>query len=1827
MTRSTRVLGLGKAKAIFLFSLFIGCHTAVATPLTVGDEDDRNSSSIPEKITDLQGKAIDYDHYKEYVTTGRPWDNSKMYLLYNVGTGKFLNVGSYWGTHATLSDVPRPFWLQRRNEEPVKNVWSYVRYPEKAVAGDFNYELFQINPLQIGSQEGNLRSYATYNHIRIVNIKDGSTAKEIRSNFSPNGKKFIDTESVDFKTQRIEAEININNATFSSSGATNLFSIGKDISTWAKDNDHLDFHLYGYIDSKGKEALRTECMSANYKEATSRTKIDVEKYISSKIVKVIVSDGSITVNGVECLEGVKKTEYVNPLVNFLTLSSLQVGSTQGDTRTNATYNYVRLYKASMYDDEPTHVIAPNIAANGRAFSKSFDGNLSDKTIEADIDLSTCNPNKDAKDENILSIGTAIKNWGTGSGEQNIHLYYNGATLKVNAVNSNHTGGEKPIISYSAALSGTIKVKLNKLGLYINDALIENFDASNEIIAYLLNSATSIQVGSEQGDNRSYATYKSVEVNTSTENVVEPGFNPEGTTFMSTYTGNLQDYEIEADLDLSTCKANNEDILSIGTKINEWGYDNGLTAYNIHFYYQGTQVEIDPVQKSNVYKKYITLDSDKHFHMVLNKKGMFINDIQVYTANNKIISYLLNSASEIQVGSKDEKSTASPNYTTYNSLTYKKKDVGTDNSVVIAANTTCQGTKFGKLYDGNLSTKTITAEIDLSSCTNTVQAGENILSIGNDIAHWGTTDGINGAANIHFYYNKNNSYVTYQMVSKEKNTQSNPKQILVPDKKLTVTWQNGVLTANDTEIADQLNVIETLTTTATEIQVGSQEGSRRSHATYNFLTVVANASEVKAMKCIAKAAEAAAVDDNFTYLFKNEAVNKKEVSQDISGVSFANGDYIEADIDLSACQPYTHTSQGNTTENVFSVGEKIAAWATSDVLGNIHIYYLDKDESNHRLMAVYVNKDHSDDFKRLVTVPIGSTMQLKLSSEGLYINDRNIYPDTNPIPQISYKEGYEGDIVRFKYANADNKIYALDDNDHYIVVDPDEEGYEDAHGINDTYDGYLYTQESRSSKTMPLFITSRFTQEQTSNKNEGVFFSWAPWLQNSHKWGTVGVFADRNLPQNEIPDITTALNCSQWFFEPVEDGNNTYHVYLKMKNTKVPYRKGWNSYDYKEGSGNFYLQATKEEIYGNNLEEYTESHESDYVGAKAINSLPSDDKYAQWRVFDITEYHRLFEGITSEMSSLLDLTYVLRDPSFSRESSELGNWNLSGNLAYQEGESYKIRIGYDQYSKKTLTDTEYTDDEGKKGTDLTKDEYGNEQYRQVVQRTNNHARYMGVDVRNGGYGDFYQTTNQITTAGWYAIRCGGMSTVGAQLFVQTGPDEEHLSNKIRQPLHTLTQAEYDQLNATDNSIVWPYDKIDNTHGMPMYNALVAMNDKNAPNGEENVDKYTTQVAFHVDPTLFEQNGEKWVIRFGIEIPNTATQEAKAAEAADDASTTANVEWTVFDNFHMLYGGESKDPNLVLDENYTDLDYLDNSIHVFKDRPMHLNRTFTANEWNTLVLPVSLTKAQFTEMFGENAKLIKIKKIENTKLIFVNEVAEDNGTYLKANKPYMIWTTKEHGDQPAYTASIYNRHDGGKTYTDYTSPEGHFVATGITLTPNAVDKASQLSYYNFAGDDNYKCIIDGKKYDYVVKSDDDVATDETGTRTATFYGTLCKTYEGKTILTGRPDLSDGKSYYMKANGGNNFYHRTVGKPYGLLGFRCWFVYDESASASKYAFEINGVTDDTTTIDEIKRNDGLEKADRYSNAIYNMNGQKMGELSQLKQLPAGIYIVNGKKYIINK
>mgnify|MGYP006959234639 CR=1 FL=1 len=62
-------------------------------------------------VKDLPGKDLNY--INSHLTNGKdyPEDMSKMFFLYNEKTGKFLNLGSYWGTHVALADYGKPLWV------------------------------------------------------------------------------------------------------------------------------------------------------------------------------------------------------------------------------------------------------------------------------------------------------------------------------------------------------------------------------------------------------------------------------------------------------------------------------------------------------------------------------------------------------------------------------------------------------------------------------------------------------------------------------------------------------------------------------------------------------------------------------------------------------------------------------------------------------------------------------------------------------------------------------------------------------------------------------------------------------------------------------------------------------------------------------------------------------------------------------------------------------------------------------------------------------------------------------------------------------------------------------------------------------------------------------------------------------------------------------------------------------------------------------------------------------------------------------------------------------------------------------------------------------------------------------------------------------------------------------------------------------------------------------------------------------------------------------------------------------------------------------------
>lgn len=155
----------------------------------------------------------------------------------------------------------------------------------------------------------------------------------------------------------------------------------------------------------------------------------------------------------------------------------------------------------------------NYSPKGSSFFKTQTIDFNTQSIEAEIDLSSCKST--STNECILSIGSGISSWFSDN-TYHIHLYYtkSSSTLQVNYLK----GKQNPIRKDEKNTSGTIKVKLSIDGLTINGTSYGSQSDLSDLLAL-----SSVEIGSTEGDNRSYATYKSVNVVTgsSTSAFVNP----------------------------------------------------------------------------------------------------------------------------------------------------------------------------------------------------------------------------------------------------------------------------------------------------------------------------------------------------------------------------------------------------------------------------------------------------------------------------------------------------------------------------------------------------------------------------------------------------------------------------------------------------------------------------------------------------------------------------------------------------------------------------------------------------------------------------------------------------------------------------------------------------------------------------------------------------------------------------------------------------------------------------------------------------------------------------------------------------------------------------------------------------------------------------------------------------------------------------------------------------------------------------------------------------------------------------------------------------------
>lgn len=688
-----------------------------------------------------------------------------------------------------------------------------------------------------------------------------------------------------------------------------------------------------------------------------------------------------------------------------------------------------------------------------------------------------------------------------------------------------------------------------------------------------------------------------------------------------------------------------------------------------------------------------------------------------------------------------------------------------------------------------------------------------------------------------------------------------------------------------------------------------------------------------------------------------------------------------------------------------------------------------------------------------------------------------------------------------------------------------------------------------------------------------------WMGTDGGTGTDdGVFIDRHQKEE--------TNCHYgWVFEPQNDGKNTYKIYTYATDTP-------NS-----SSTPYYLCANGAET---DQDKNCGAFSNSYI---TTNKL---DEYSTWRVLTMKQISDLLAENSDYMTSALDLSYRLDCPGFSRGDKDIKQWKVS---TFATGTKGGWRFGLEKLhnTQKTLTgsgeSTELDNYDVNKLSSSTPYTFEGSEYTDKGNYERHLGKYFCVDVKNMR-GVIYQDV-EIKAPGSYLIECKGFSTttkakIFASWFDKDGKNEDKslMHQNVLNQVSYMSKAEQEELHVSEQNMDYA--------GKNFYGKR----------------KYINTVLIQVPETKDQHDGSYGIIRFGLII----------GDDKNDTKVDAANEWTVFDDFRLLYASNDKGTDLILDEDRDNLDYLkDCSSNTYKNTVLHLNKTFTKDKWNSFVLPVSLKRDQFRQAFGANARLAKLSGLTSSEIQFqtVNMDAPDmtdNAEVLTAYTPYIIFPTKIHDTDktkvsPAYKATL-TKTNGEQQ--DVVIKANHYDIPNVTLKTTS-DNKNDLTQMNTStwvsdftttvGNSNGSMVAYGTFARTFGQKTTQNVTDEK----AADYGVY--KFDDRKIIDGRDDLI-GCYFFDRGN----LYYSSKNRKRGLRGFSCWFkpVNSSTPAPTKLNLYIDGVANGTTGIDEVAFGDE-EPTGKAAKGIYNMNGQLVSNGSDTTNLPAGMYIVNGKKCVV--
>lgn len=295
----------------------------------------------------------------------------------------------------------------------------------------------------------------------------------------------------------------------------------------------------------------------------------------------------------------------------------------------------------------------------------------------------------------------------------------------------------------------------------------------------------------------------------------------------------------------------------------------------------------------------------------------------------------------------------------------------------------------------------------------------------------------------------------------------------------------------------------------------------------------------------------------------------------------------------------------------------------------------------------------------------------------------------------------------------------------------------------------------------------------------------------------------------------------------------------------------------------------------------------------------------------------------------------------------------------------------------------------------------------------------------------------------------------------------------------------------------------------------------------------------------------------------------------------------DNFGLYYVGDNE---IGLDAYQRDVNEVDQNTYL-QPYPFHLSRKFVLDAWNAITLPCDVTGSQIRETFGDDAKLCKLEGVNpqnKDQILFSTVDLFDNydTPAIVHGECYLIWVTKGPvvAENTPHTFTVKKENDPDVPSQEVTFPYGNIYTINGVSCPDGISMVTP--------EQNYK-----------------IVTTATGTLKYTYFYHRPGEKQGDTpVPAGSYVMSGGKMYHLPQAWD------------GLLG-TCWYITDMGTSSNSKVLAIDGeggTTDINGIVTEVPGDKAME-------GVYNINGQKVADGTSLKNLPKGIYIMNGKKYVI--